>query len=374
MTALRFIHTSDLHLGKPFGWAAEADRLRVARRGIISRLVAVARDQKAPHVLVAGDLFETPNPSPSTWRQAIAEMAEAAKLNWWLLPGNHDNLREAQATWDAIRILNHPNVHVLDAPEAIAIQNGAFLLPAPLTVRHPASDPTGWMTDCKTPHGSIRVGLGHGPVKSFGEGEVPADLIAMDRDRSARLDYLALGDWHGQMRVSDRLWYSGTPEFDRFKHDGKGACLIVDIAGPGAVPIVTPMEIGIFDWRILALSLLPTDDPEDLLKSLLPDGMRRDTLLRIIATGHAQLSATSMLAAMESTLGPEFCHFELQMGDLALEVEAEDLDTIASSGALRQTADFLAAEAGDPYLSARDRAVAAAALRRLHAIVSRGAK
>ena len=95
MTAFRFIHTADLHLGKPFGNHVEADRLRVARRNIITRLVRAARENSVSHVLVAGDLFETPNPGAQTWRHAVEEMAEADGVTWWLLPGNHDNFGQA---------------------------------------------------------------------------------------------------------------------------------------------------------------------------------------------------------------------------------------------------------------------------------------
>ena len=107
--SFRFIHSSDLHLGRRFANIPEAPdtnvrgRLMEARHGAIARLAAAARDQGAAHVLLAGDTFDTPTPSPGVMRQALAAMAEAAGLTWWLLPGNHDNLREAEPLWDALR-------------------------------------------------------------------------------------------------------------------------------------------------------------------------------------------------------------------------------------------------------------------------------
>ena len=35
--------------------------------------------------------------------------------------------------------------------------------------------------------------------------------------KSAGLAYLALGDWHRQIQINERIWYSGTPEPDQFK-------------------------------------------------------------------------------------------------------------------------------------------------------------
>lgn len=196
---IRFIHTADVHLGKAFGSFESADHLKVARTELISKLSIASRAHNAPHILVAGDLFETPNPAAQTWRQAVATMADADDVTWWLLPGNHDNLAQGQATWDGIVRLGHPNVHILQVAEPQEMQPGAFVLPSPLATRRPSSDPTDWMNTAETPDGAMRIGLAHGPIQSFGETHLPADLIAPDHAKRAGLDWLALGDWHGEM-------------------------------------------------------------------------------------------------------------------------------------------------------------------------------
>ena len=62
----RFLHTADLHLGKPFGRFPEdlRGRLREARHGAIARLAAAARAHGATHILVAGDSFDIQFPKP----------------------------------------------------------------------------------------------------------------------------------------------------------------------------------------------------------------------------------------------------------------------------------------------------------------------
>ena len=373
MIPVRFIQSADIHLGMPFGrYAAAADRLRVARRGVISRLLNAARAHEVPHILVAGDLFDSPNPAAETWRQALAEMAEATDITWWLLPGNHDFLGTrdgAAATWDAILSLDHANIRVLTAPEPVEMQKGAWLLPAPLLTRRPSADPTAWMDGADTPDGAIRIGLAHGPIQGFGEGEMPADIIAPDRDRHARLDWLALGDWHGAMRVSARVAYSGAPERTGFQHDGRGIAWLVEIDGPGATPRASEIEIGTFDWRTIRLDLVPGDDPAEQVAAALPDGARRDMLIRVVAAGRLPLRDASALAALDDALGPDFCHFEVDTGALATEVEEADLDTISTGGALRVAAEDLAASAADTGLSEDERRIADAALRRLHGIL-----
>ncbi|MEQ6201514.1 DNA repair exonuclease [Sulfitobacter sp. HNIBRBA2951] len=370
MTAIRFLHTADVHLGKPFGGYPASDRLRVARQNVIGRLIAIAREHQAPHILVAGDLFETPNPAAQTWRQMATEMAEATDLTWWLLPGNHDNLREAQATWDGIEQLGHANLRVLFSPDPAQMQDGVFLLPAPLATRHPTEDPTGWMDTAPTPDGAIRIGLAHGSIKGFSEGVMPADVIAPDRDQRARLDYLALGDWHGFTQVSPRTAYSGAPERTGFKHNGCGICLIVDIDAATATPRIHQVPVGVLDWQSVTLDLLPGDDPHAQIRAALPDTAHRDMLVKVAAQGRLTLGESSQLAALEASVGPEFCHFELETSALQTEIEAQDLEAISIGGALRTASDALAADANSATLSEHDRDIAAAALRRLHAMAT----
>lgn len=373
MPVVRFLHTADLHLGKPFGGYPAADRLRVARQEIIARLIATARAHEAPHVLVAGDLFETPNPAAQTWRQMATQMAEAADLTWWLLPGNHDNLREGEATWAGLADLGHANLRILTQAAPALMQEGAYLLPAPLSSRHPTQDPTAWMDSASTPEGAIRIGLAHGSIKGFSEGQLPADVIAPDRDQRAALDFLALGDWHGYTPVSDRVAYPGAPERTGFKHNGTGICLIVEIAQQGALPRMTQVPIGTFDWQLVTLDLLPGDDAEAMLTAALPETVHRDMLVRIEARGRLSLRESTALAALETRIGPEFCHFHLDTSALETEIELRDLDAISLGGALRTAGDALAQEAADNSLSQNDREIAAAALRRLHAMATEGA-
>src|SRR5690606_21852288 len=78
-------------------------------------------------------------------------------------------------------------------------------------------------------------GRPHGAVRGRLRGEpVAAKPPAADRAARARLDYLALGDWHGCLEVDARTWYAGTPEADRFRGNAPGHVLEVEIAAPGA--------------------------------------------------------------------------------------------------------------------------------------------
>lgn len=362
----RFIHSSDLHIGKPYGNLPEElrGRLREARHAVLGRLAERARETGADTILLAGDSFDTETPTPAALRQALAAMAEQRPLRWVLLPGNHDSLL-AEALWSAARASLPANVMLATEAAPLALAPGATLLPAPCTTRRPGRDLTQWMDQAPTPEGHLRIGLAHGAVQSFCEDGGAADVIAPDRAVRAGLDYLALGDWHGQLRIGERTWYSGSPEPDRFKHAEPGRALAVALAGPGAPPEVRPLVTGAFDWRLGELSLLGEEDAAAALAALLPATGRRQTLLRVRASGRIRPAARLALARTLAAAEPEFAHLRLDAEDLVTECAGEDLDAIDRAGALRQAAEALLAESRDEARPAAERALARGALDRL---------
>jgi len=375
VTELRLIHSSDLHLGKRFArFPSEiSGRLTEARHAILSRLAQAARDNGAGHVLVAGDVFDTETPRPRVLSQALAAMSADSALQWWIIPGNHDSLA-AEALWESFIASAPGNVHLLHSDAPVEIAPRAWLLPAPLPRRRPGMDLTAQMDRIATPEGALRIGLAHGPITDFSEdGETGDAVIAPDRASRAGLDYLALGDWHGQMAVGERTWYSGSPEYTDFRHDGRGACLSATLR-VGTVPEVTRIETGRFHWASPDLALLPGQNPAEALVALLPveRAARRDHLLKVRATGRASLADQAALRSAAHAAEPEFGHFELVSGALATEFDLTDLDAIDRAGALRMAAESLAARAADAGQSATARRTAEAALNRLYSYLQDG--
>lgn len=364
----RFIHTSDLHLGKRFGnFSGDLPgRLREARHAVIGALAAAAGAHDAAVILLAGDTFDTETPAPDIRRQALTEMGQHSAISWVLLPGNHDSL-QAATLWEALR--NDAPANVILATDAVPIElaDNVFLLPAPCTTRRPGRDLTEWMDGADTPEGAIRIGLAHGAIRDFSEDKVASEVIAPDRAARARLAYMALGDWHGVLQVDARTWYSGTPEPDRFKHDSPGEALLVTISDAVAPPEIQALPVARFAWRSLGLHLLDGDDPATALAALLPEaGDRRHTLARVIASGRSRLAARTALAREVAGVHPDFAWLELEDSELATECETGDLDAIDRGGALRDAAEALLAEANDASRSAAEREIAGAALGRLY--------
>jgi hypothetical protein len=139
---VRVLHSADWQLGKAFGRFEPGVRaaLTEARFDAIDAIGQAARTHDAGHVLVAGDVFDTEGPEDRTIVQALSRM-ERYPCRWWLLPGNHDYARNGGLR-DRVRARRTTNVTILTEPDPLEMEDGVWLLPAPLTHRHNLDDPT----------------------------------------------------------------------------------------------------------------------------------------------------------------------------------------------------------------------------------------
>ena len=283
-----FIHTADWQIGKSFGRFAPdvAAQLRAARLDAIDRIAEAGNGAGARHVLVAGDVIDSELIDDAGLRQPLARMAAYPLTAWHLLPGNHDPAR-AGGVWQRMSALGLPaNVDMHLTPEVSEIAAGVALLPSPLAAKATHTDPTIWMDHAATPEGAIRVGMAHGSVQGFGSLGEAAVPLEPRRRASARLDYLALGDWHGMKEVATGVWYSGTPEPDGFTDNAPGHALVVNIEGHGAPPEVTPVCTGQHRWldrRVVLSRLADLDSIEADIKAL--GAARRHLVLALTLEG-----------------------------------------------------------------------------------------
>jgi DNA repair exonuclease SbcCD nuclease subunit len=301
---MRFLHTADWQIGTQFGQftTEEAAHLTEARYETVRRIASLAAEKKVDAVLVAGDVFDQQTVSDTVIRKLFAALAAYAGP-WLMLPGNHDAAL-AESVWTRAGRLGcvPSNVRLLTEPGFVSLDAiGASLLYAPLTQRNTYDDTTALFDRIETPAGQVRVGIAHGSVSGIlQEGIDSANPIDPLRAESARLDYLALGDWHGVYEVNPRIWYSGTPEQDRFRANEPGYVLDVQIDAPGATPVVERIRVGKYRWTDLVHEItVPTE--VDVLRHKL-EALGDTDVLRVRVTGSAALAdAQALHVAIEET-------------------------------------------------------------------------
>lgn len=366
---LRLIHTADWQLGKPYGRFDSDVRaaLREARFDAIDAIGKAAIEHNAAHVLVAGDVFDTEGPEDRVILQAVSRMQRYA-CTWWLLPGNHDFARNS-GLWDRVRAKGATKIRIVTEPVPCELEPGHWLLPAPLTHRHNLDDPTAVFDAMETPRATLRIGLAHGSIRDFSARGEAQNQIAPDRAQRSSLDYLALGDWHGVIRVNAHTWYSGTPETDRFQRDEPGFALLVTLE-PGSEPVVTPIRTGRYQWLLRDWTVADAEgfaaESERLLAGTEPSA----TLLNLSLAGIVSLSdRISILGRLDNDLRHRLRHLTVAADDLVGRPSKQDLADLQVEGMIGTAAAKLMSmiEAGG-----RDGVTAKRALERLFVEYQRG--
>jgi DNA repair exonuclease SbcCD nuclease subunit len=339
----RILHTADWQIGRQYTTFPEEDAvpLAEARVAAVERLAALAVQHAADAVLVAGDVFDLQTVSERTVRQLFNAL-KGFDGPWVLMPGNHDAAL-AESVWTRAQRLGvvPAHVHLALRPEPVLLPQARLaVLPAPLTQRHTFDDATAWFDLADTPAGLVRVGLAHGSVQGLLAEHIDSpNPIAPDRAERARLDYLALGDWHGCREVNARTWYSGTPEPDRFRDNDAGHALLVDVPEPGQAPTVTRLPTARHRWFSLEAALHVASDVQALAHSLqqLPDG----TVVQVALSGALDLPGHQTLREALAQASARLRHLDAPLGAVRLQPSDEDLARLKADGYLAPVIDDL---------------------------------
>ena len=353
-----FLHTADWQIGRQYGQFDDEDAVLLAKARVdaVSAIARLAAERQVDAVLVAGDVFDTQGVSDRSVRRLFAALAPYAGP-WIMIAGNHDAAL-ADSVWTRARALGcvPDNVHVPESTCVVALDASRIaVLAAPLTQRQTHDDVTLAFDSMQSPEGWLRVGLAHGSI----EGHLPDSVdatnpIAADRVKRAALDYLALGDWHGMLSIEPRLWYSGTPEPDRFRSATAGHVLHVCIDAAGGLPEVTPIKLGRYVWQ-QRNAVLALDSDADMLAAEL-DALGQHDVLRLVLTGEISVTGWAALEATIDRCAARIHALRLDTAGLAVVPDDDDLAALAADGYVGQVAAELNALRDDATLGTTARA------------------
>jgi exonuclease SbcD len=257
---VRFLHTSDWHLGR----ALHRVSLRDAQESFLDHLVTTAREERAAAVLVSGDIYDRAVPPLSAvelFDDALHRLA-ALGIPTVMISGNHDSPRRLGV---AAGLLGPAGIHLrtdpagcgtpvllADAHGDVAVYGLPYLEPA--LVRDQFAVPTAGhaavlgaamdrvRADLATrPAGTRSVVLAHAFVTGGRTSDSERDITvggaaAVPADVFDGVDYAALGHLHGCQTINDRVRYSGSPlaySFSEAAH--RKTVWLVDLDARGGV-------------------------------------------------------------------------------------------------------------------------------------------
>jgi exonuclease SbcD len=226
---------ADLHLDAPFAWARpETARLRRSnRRRTLTRILALAEEERVDAVLCAGDLFEHERVTPDTVAFLQSSFARTDR-RIILAPGNHDWLSAsspyALTDWS-------PNVHLFQeaALSPLGLDDGLTLWGA--AHRAPANT-DGFFKAFRPDRGGIHLALAHASETSLlawqEPGKQPHAPFDAAEIAAAGISHAFLGHYH-LPRDAERHTYPGNPDPLEFGEDGERGAVLATVKPDGSV-------------------------------------------------------------------------------------------------------------------------------------------
>ena len=265
---MRFLHTSDWHLGRSFHQVG----LLGAQAAFVDHLVETVRAEGVDAVLVSGDVYDRALPSPDTVELlsiAVTRLIDAGAAVV-LSSGNHDS---AIRLGFASELLSRAGLHIRTSTESIGVPvvvDGVAVYPLPYLEPAVAADPleasershAGVLRAAmarvdadRAARGGPSVVMAHAFVTGGATSDSERDISvggvsAVHPKVFAGADYVALGHLHGRQRVGEAVRYSGSPVPLSFSEAGhtKGSWL-VDVTGSGVsveavdAPVERPLAV-----------------------------------------------------------------------------------------------------------------------------------
>ncbi|MGW7247645.1 exonuclease SbcCD subunit D [Streptomyces decoyicus] len=257
---MRFLHTSDWHLGRSFHRVS----LLSAQRAFLDHLVETVRAREIDAVLVAGDVYDRAVPplaAVELFDDALHRLAGLG-VPTVMISGNHDSARRLGV---GSGLMERAGIHLrtdpagcgtpvllADAHGPVALYGLPYLEPAMVrdtlgARRADHAEVLGAAMDrvradlAGRPAGTRSVVLAHafvtGGAVSDSERDITVGGVAsVPVAVFDGVDYVALGHLHGCQTLTERVRYSGSPLAYSFSEAGhRKSSWIVDLDADGAV-------------------------------------------------------------------------------------------------------------------------------------------
>ena len=234
------------------------------------------------------------------------------------------------------------NVQILAEEKAVQLQSGV-LYPCPAKEKWSRKNPTAWIAFEEA--SGFRIGLAHGTVEGIPQQE-PDYPIPRDAAARAGLDYLALGHWHSTATYQSadggvRMAYSGTHESTGFGERDSGNVLVVDIAAPGAAPVITPVRTGSLTWKTIEKDIRSSGDLVSVRKEIESEGDPESTLVELVLKGLLDSGERDEIARIGEILGSRFLFARLDISGIRPSSQDENWLATLPPGVLQQAASRL---------------------------------
>ncbi len=304
---IRVIHTGDLHLDEPFAYLAAPKRAikKQAIKSTLTQIIELTLEKQADVLIVAGDLFNNPNPLPETVAFAIEQFSRVTgQVQVVIVPGNHDIYQPGgiwdQPDWPENVMLFRDNSWAIQKLEASGITVAGIAC-------HAAGDEKNVLKDLKV---SAEIGVMHGAHKlGFYEGLHSYPFSEADT-ADLPVQYLALGHYHNFGRVGQSVaYYCGSPESLCFDESPRRSVTLIEM-GDGPVR-VRQLNLGQYGFRRHDIDCTIMSNPHEVETAIAALGGPKD-LVKVVLKGTPSLDLNVDIEALIAVLEEKFFYLDIR--------------------------------------------------------------
>jgi DNA repair exonuclease SbcCD nuclease subunit len=308
---LKIIHTGDLHLGRTFKFLGRKSKLhRRDCQNVFSKIIDLTIKEEANALLIAGDLFDKPNPNKSIVSFVIDELKRLndEDIPVFIVTGNHDPYKK-DSLW-----FNY------DFPSNVFIFDSNNLESKP--VGNLEVYGLAYTNDTKEPlkgfkaknSDKFKIGLIHGSTTNIKEEEDPESNyrpITRTQIDSSGLDYIALGHFHDllDLKTKVKCFYCGSPEGLSFKNKPDAGVLIVTYRR-GKVS-VKPYKTALREFHNIQIDCTQLDNDYEIRKTLQLN-KDKNKILRLILKGNPSLDFQLDKESLEDEFSSDYFFLKIE--------------------------------------------------------------
>ncbi len=292
---MKFLHLSDLHIGKRL----REQSLMDDQKYILDEILKIAENEKPDGVIIAGDIYDKSVPSAEAvalFDSFITKLSEM-KLKVYAISGNHDS---AERIAFGASLMKHSGVYFSpvyngsiekiteqDEYGSINIYLFPFVKPAQVREFFPETEINDYTDAVRATLSNAEINtserniiIAHqnvtGASKSGSEETVIGGLDNVDSSVFDGFDYVALGHIHGAQNIGGGIRYCGTPLKYSFSEAGhKKSVTVVTFLEKRNIEIRETPLVPVRDMRDISGSfdeiVSGTEKSDDYVRIILSD-------------------------------------------------------------------------------------------------------
>lgn len=302
--AITFIHTGDVHIGKPFKSLPTYER-QIRRKEVLNTFLGIvdyADRQQVDFLFIAGDLLDSDDLTRDELKAMRDAFASVGTIHICIIAGNHDPLLGDQNYYEKIGWSS--NVHLLKDKPLHFRDKSTVVYGESWKEKYNSEDSVNNIQ--KANIDAFHILVAHGDIYTNSH----YSPINKEKLIKKNFDYVCLGHMHKMDMINSRIAYCGSPEALSFGEEGIHGFIEGKIDDKHNIKTKF-MESAFREYKHLSISCKVEDKEKDILHKIL-EHINEKNLYRCSLEGFKSMNYLLDIDYITRELGNSCFYIEIQ--------------------------------------------------------------